>query len=64
MPALFRPCVLTVLLIAALGTPVSAADIDAGMEAYERSDFAAALREFRPLAEQGHASSLSDLVGD
>ena len=30
-----------------------AADLQAGVEAYDRGDYAAALREFRPLAEQG-----------
>jgi TPR repeat protein len=30
------------------------ADFDDGMAAYERGDYATALKEFRPLAEQGH----------
>ena len=33
------------------------ADFKAGMEAYNRGDFAKALREWRPLAEQGDASA-------
>jgi TPR repeat protein len=33
------------------------ADFKAGMEAYNRGDFATALREWRPLAEQGDASA-------
>ena len=45
----------TAFLIAALCAQTLAADFQTGMEAYERGDFAAALREFRPLAEQGHA---------
>ena len=32
-----------------------AADFAAGVEAYERGDYATALREFRPLADQGDA---------
>ena len=34
-----------------------AADFSAGVEAYERGDYATALREFRPLAEQGDADA-------
>jgi TPR repeat protein len=33
------------------------ADFKAGMDAYNRGDFAAALREWRPLAEQGDTSA-------
>ena len=29
-------------------------DFDAGLRAYEKEDYAAALKEWRPLAEQGH----------
>ena len=45
----------TILLMLALLSPAHAADFEAGMQALERGDFAAALREFRPLAEQGDA---------
>jgi hypothetical protein len=31
------------------------ADFDDGLAAYQRGDYATALKEFRPLAEQGHA---------
>jgi TPR repeat protein len=37
------------------------ADFDDGVAAYERGDYATALREFRPLAEQGHAQAQSNL---
>ena len=33
------------------------ADFQAGMDAYNRGDYATALREWRPLAEQGDASA-------
>jgi len=33
------------------------ADFKAGMDAHHRSDYATALREWQPLAEQGHAGS-------
>ncbi|MEE9547346.1 MAG: hypothetical protein V3V65_07600, partial [Hyphomicrobium sp.] len=39
---------------AAAGT-TARADFDAGWKAYQRGDFAVAMAEWRPLAEQGHA---------
>ena len=36
---------------------VAGADFDAGLAAYERDDYATALREWRPLAEQGDADA-------
>jgi len=36
-------------------------DFDPGMEAYERGDYATALKEWRPLAEQGIARAQSNL---
>ena len=47
----------TVLLSLSVLMPLTlgeAADFQAGLEAYERGDYAVALREWRPLAEQGH----------
>ena len=43
------------LLLASIG--ISYADFDAGKAAHERGDYATALREYRPLAEQGHAKA-------
>jgi TPR repeat protein len=37
------------------------ADYDDGVAAYERGDYATALREIRPLAEQGHADAQHNL---
>ena len=37
--------------------PPSWADIEAGLRAYEQGDYATALTELRPLAEQGHAEA-------
>ncbi len=45
---------LAVALLIGLATP-SHADFQDGLAAYDRGDYAAALREWRPLAEQGHA---------
>jgi TPR repeat protein len=46
------------LLLATLLWPLAAlADFQAGLEAYYRGDYAAALREWRPLAEAGNAEA-------
>jgi uncharacterized protein len=45
-----------VLSIVSLAVPAWA-DFQAGMDAYNRGDYATALREWRPLAEQGDASA-------
>lgn len=48
---------LAMLLIPALLAPAQAADFQAGMEAYERGDTAAAMLEWEPLAKQGHVEA-------
>ncbi len=55
-PIFFRFTITLVLSIVCLTTPAWA-DFKAGMDAYNRGDFATALREWRPLAEQGDASA-------
>ncbi len=50
----------TVFLCLLLATP-ACAGYDEGMEAHKRGDFAAALREWRPLAEQGNADAQYNL---
>ena len=52
---------LAAVLIGALCTQALAADFEAGVEAYDQGDYAAALREFRPLAEQGHAAARAQM---
>ena len=47
-------CIPAVLLLGA--AEASGADLQKGVEAYEAGDYAAALREFRPLAEDGFLS--------
>ncbi len=37
------------------------AGFDEGMAAYQRGDYATAIREWRPLAEQGHAEAQYNL---
>ncbi len=52
------------LVLAAVVVLVAApawADFKAGVEAYEQGDYATALTEFRPLAQQGHAGAQFNL---
>ena len=53
------------VLILLLAPPVLADSADEqfqrGVEAYERGDHATALKEWRPLAEQGHVSAQYNL---
>ena len=46
-----------VALAVVLALPVAAQDFEKGLEAYQRGDYETALREFRPLAEQGYAEA-------
>ena len=48
-------------LAVGLAMPASGQDFDAGFAAYERGDYAAALKEWKPLAEQGLAKSQNAL---
>ena len=53
--------VIVLALALALSAPVLAADFVAGLEAYKRGDYATALTEWRPLAEQGDAAAQFNL---
>ena len=50
---LILPVLLFTLLV---GTPAFSADYQKGAAAFQSGDYATALREFRPLAEQGDAN--------
>ncbi|MDP7641897.1 MAG: hypothetical protein QGI52_05540, partial [Alphaproteobacteria bacterium] len=52
---------LALALALAFAAPLAAQNHDAGRQAFERGDYAAALREFRPLAERGNALAESRL---
>ena len=52
MPISLRFPIALVLSIVCLAMPTWA-DFQAGLEAYNRGDYMTALREFRPLADQG-----------
>ena len=49
--------ILAVFLTMLLSASSLAADLQAGAKAYERGDYVAALKEWRPLAEQGDAGA-------
>ncbi len=52
---MLRLVVLFILLLPLLSSfPVMSADLQKGSDAYKKGDFKAALREYRPLAEQGN----------
>lgn len=50
-----------ILALVLLWPVAGLADFDAGFDAYERGDFATAMREWRPLAEQGYAAAQFNL---
>ena len=49
--------ILAALLLLTLAAPAWGQDLEKGFQAYERGDDATALREWRPLAEEGHADA-------
>jgi len=60
MPISLRFPITLVLSIFWLSAPAWA-DFQAGVDAYDRGDYATALREFRPLAEQGNVDAQFNL---
>ena len=48
---------LVFILFVLLGSQMSAQEIDKGYEAYNDGDYATALKEWKPIAEQGYAIS-------
>ena len=60
MPNLARPA-LALLAAAAVAAPASA-DVRSGVEAYQRGDYAAAIREWRPLADRGDPDAQFNLA--
>src|SRR5512135_2797449 len=44
-----------------ISTAATGVDLDQGVIDYGRRDYAAAIKEFRPLAEQGNAAAQNDL---
>ncbi|MFL2769850.1 MAG: tetratricopeptide repeat protein [Rhodospirillaceae bacterium] len=56
-----RSMVLATLMLLGISEASFAQDWDKGNDAYELGDYATALSEFRPLAEQGHAAAQRSL---
>ncbi len=52
-----RHAIIAVFLLAALAGTAVAGPFDDAFSAHERGDYTVALREFRALAEQGHAEA-------
>jgi TPR repeat protein len=50
-----------VILVSLLAGPLVAQDFSKGLEAAQRGDFVTALREWKPLAEQGYANAQYNL---
>ena len=53
--------ILAALLLLTLAAPAWGQDFERGQDAYVRGDYAAALREWRPIAEQGNVKAQSML---
>ncbi len=53
--------VLLAVVVVLVAAPAWAGDLQAGVEAYNRGDYATALKEWRPLAEQGEARAQTNL---
>jgi len=56
LPRTLTPIVFTLLLL--FWPALVHADFQAGLDAYDQGDYAMALKEWRPLAEQGDAQSI------
>src|SRR3954453_9944303 len=56
-----RSYLVTAALLLALSAPVSAQSVRAGIEAWQRSDYSAAVAIWRPLAEKGDADAAFNL---
>ena len=50
-------CLVFAVLAVTLALPVAAQNFDKGWAAYRRGDYAAALQEWQPLAEQGSSAA-------
>jgi hypothetical protein len=59
---MFRKHLVALLLLGAAASPISAQSVKAGIEAWQRSDYAAAVAIWRPLAERGDADAAFNLA--
>ena len=56
-----KSLITTLLLAITLSSTVFADDFDDALAAYKKGDYKTAMRLWKPLAEQGHASAQSNL---
>ncbi len=61
LEAAVRWATVMLALVVVLVAAPAWADLKAGVEAYQRGDYATALTEFRPLAQQGNAGAQFNL---
>ena len=59
LPRTLTPIVFTLILL--VWPALVQADFQAGKDAYDQGNYATALKEMRPLAEQGHADAQFNL---
>ena len=59
--AMLRRISIGLVLALLVVLPVTAQDFQRGVAAYNRGDYSTALREWRPLAEQGFAKAQNNL---
>lgn len=59
--AFMRTIIFSAVAVIALMLSASAQDMKKGLKAYKSGDYAAALKEWRPLAESGHAGAQYNL---
>ena len=58
---MLRRIAIGLVLAALVALPATAQDHQKGVAAYKRGDYATALKEWRPLAERGHANAQDNL---
>ena len=61
MKRILTALVLSISLLTLIGVSASAQDFQKGIAAYDRGDYATALKEWRPLAERGVSTAQFNL---
>ena len=61
MRPMLKAVLAAVILAVSFASPVAAGPFEDGNAAYDRKDYATALRFYRPLADQGHAEAQFNL---
>ena len=61
MKAILRSGFLASVILLAVAVPAHAGPLEDGLAAYDRGNYATALRHWQPLAEQGHVGAQNNL---